>query len=117
METPYKLKTLTPDELAALSQDVKRVLTDLYGDRLERIVLFGSYARGDFHEESDVDYLVVLKDDDVKSGKEISRMIDVICDLCDQYAVSVSVKPASLKKYTHSELFLYQDARLEGVKL
>lgn len=35
MEITYTLKTLTPDQLTALSRDVKRVLTDLYGDRLE----------------------------------------------------------------------------------
>jgi predicted nucleotidyltransferase len=28
----------------------------------ERIILFGSYARGDMHEESDVDLLVVMPD-------------------------------------------------------
>ncbi len=117
METPYQLKALTPDQLSALSQEVKRVLTDLYGDRLDRVILYGSYARGDFNEESDVDYMVVLKDKDVKSGQEIWFMGEVIGDLAFTYDLFVSVKPTSLTKYLDSELFLYRNARREGIPL
>ena len=37
-------------------------LDALYGDRIERVVLFGSRARGDAHEDSDYDIAVFLKD-------------------------------------------------------
>jgi len=37
-------------------------LDELYGDRIERVVLFGSRARGDAHEASDYDIAVFLKD-------------------------------------------------------
>jgi predicted nucleotidyltransferase len=33
-------------------------LDKLYGDRIERVVLFGSRARGDAHEDSDYDILL-----------------------------------------------------------
>jgi len=112
MET--RPKALTAEQLQALSQDLKQALTELYGDRLNRIVLYGSYARGDFHAESDVDYMVILNDDDVKAGKEIRYMVDRVYDLSDEHHTLISVKPASLKKYLHSDLFLYQNARREG---
>jgi uncharacterized protein len=54
---------LTSSERAALDG----YLTNLrrqYGDRLVRVVLFGSKARGDFDIESDLDVLVVLHDGD-----------------------------------------------------
>jgi len=38
------------------------VLADLYGDRLERALLFGSRARGDARPESDYDVAVFLRD-------------------------------------------------------
>jgi len=112
MET--RPKALTAEQLQSLSQDLKQALTELYGDRLNRIVLYGSYARGDFHAESDVDYMVILNDDDVKAGKEIRYMVDRVYDLSDEHHTLISVKPASLKKYLHSDLFLYQNARREG---
>ena len=34
----------------------------LYGDRVERVVLFGSRARGDARPDSDYDVAVFLKD-------------------------------------------------------
>ncbi|GAB3896342.1 nucleotidyltransferase domain-containing protein [Spirosoma agri] len=115
METIYQPKALTPDELKKLSGEVKRALTDLYGDRLDRIILFGSYARGDFHAESDVDYMVVLKDEEIKAGNEIRCMVDRIYDLSDDHHALVSVKPTSLTKYLQSNLFLYQNVRREGL--
>ena len=53
MQTTYQPKALNPSELHTLSQEVKQALTELYGDRLDRVILFGSYARGDFHAESE----------------------------------------------------------------
>ncbi|WP_229365879.1 hypothetical protein [Fibrisoma montanum] len=46
MEATYKPKALTPEQLQTLSQEVKQALTDLYGDRLDQVILYGSYARG-----------------------------------------------------------------------
>lgn len=117
MEITYDPKPLTAEQLQALSQDVKKVLTELYGDRLDRVVLFGSYARGDFHNESDVDYLIVLRDETVNSASEIWYMVDSIHDLCDKYNALISVKPASLSKYQTSDLFFYQNVRQDGIRV
>ncbi|ADB36092.1 nucleotidyltransferase domain-containing protein [Spirosoma linguale] len=114
METTYQPKALSPEQLQALSQEVKQALTGLYGDRLAQVILYGSYARGDFRAESDVDYLVVLNDLEVNSANEIKCMIDSIYDLSEKYNTLISVKPTSSKKYLQSALFLYQDVRREG---
>jgi len=39
-----------------------RALRERFGPRLRELVLFGSYARGEAHEDSDVDVLVVVDD-------------------------------------------------------
>ena len=39
----------------------KAALADLYGDQLDRVVLFGSRARGDQRHDSDYDVAVFLK--------------------------------------------------------
>ena len=51
---------------------LKKELTDLYGDRLQHLTLFGSQARGDAEPGSDIDVLVVLKSP-VNPGEEIKR--------------------------------------------
>lgn len=115
MVATYDPKPLTPDQLRTLSAEVKQAITDLYGDRLDRVVLYGSYARGDYHAESDVDYLVVLRDEVVKSYREILVMSGPLSDISDAHNVLVSVKPTSLFKYLNSELFFYEDVRREGI--
>jgi len=32
---------------------------EVLGDKLEKVILFGSYARGDYDEESDIDIMVI----------------------------------------------------------
>jgi len=45
-----------------IAEDFARHLKAKYGDRIERIILFGSVARGDYREDSDVDLIVVTRD-------------------------------------------------------
>jgi predicted nucleotidyltransferase len=59
-----------------IARDVARDLRELYGDRLSSVLLFGSWARGDAHPESDIDLLVVL--DRVDSVWDELRRMDPI---------------------------------------
>ena len=117
MEVTYQQKCLTPAQLKSLSDEVKQALIELYGDRLDRVILYGSYARGDFHNESDIDYLVVLRDKEVKTGKEIFYMGDKIGGLSFDYDLFISAKPTSLAKFQTSDLLFYQNVRREGKQL
>lgn len=56
-ELPELSGPFDPFEIA---RAVAEGLRGLYGDRLRRVLLFGSWARGDAHPESDIDLLVVL---------------------------------------------------------
>jgi|SRR5271166_3007063 len=47
---------------APILRRICRSLRAIYGDRIERLVLFGSRARGDAHAESDYDVAVFLED-------------------------------------------------------
>ncbi len=67
-----------PFDAEAISRAVARDLEDLYGDRLKGVVLFGSWARGDAHPESDIDLLVVL--DRVDSSWDERRRMGPIMD-------------------------------------
>lgn len=43
-----------------IAKEVEQDLRTIYGARLRQVILFGSWARGDAHPESDIDLLVVL---------------------------------------------------------
>lgn len=49
----------------------------IYGSHLRNIILYGSYARGDFNEDSDIDIMILLDlpDEEIKSHrKELSAL-------------------------------------------
>ncbi|MCX6843353.1 MAG: nucleotidyltransferase domain-containing protein [candidate division WOR-3 bacterium] len=66
------MRGLSPNESAALRK-LKAALTRDF--RLVELRLFGSKARGDSDQESDIDVLVVLEDYDWEVEK-------AVCDLC-----------------------------------
>ena len=49
-------------------------LVEELGDKIESIVLYGSVARNETHEDSDIDILVVTRDDDRKLYDRISKI-------------------------------------------
>ncbi len=66
-----------PFDVKGIARGVTRDLRLLYGERLRKVVLYGSWARGDAHPESDIDLLVVLDRFD-SSWKEHERMSDIL---------------------------------------
>ena len=73
----------------AFLPDLRARLAALYGDRLVRVVLFGSYARGEATEDSDVDVLVVLREKG-SSYDEAWTLSEVSVDLLDAYGLCTS---------------------------
>ncbi len=56
----------------ALQEFIKTIKTK-HGDKIDRIILFGSYARGDYRKESDIDVLVIWKGDEVEGWNSLER--------------------------------------------
>lgn len=95
METTLTLTETDREEL----QEFVRAVTERYGEALDRIILFGSGARGTLGKESDLDVLVVLKRRSLKASREIHRMAT---DLLLRYGRYLSVK--ILPKSMYQEL-------------
>jgi predicted nucleotidyltransferase len=95
-------------------EEFKKEIKNLYGERLKNVVLYGSWARGDATEESDIDLLIVLAGE-VIPGLEIDRMIDIITDINLSHNVLVSVYPVSEKDYVTINSPLFLNVRKEGI--
>jgi predicted nucleotidyltransferase len=106
---------LPPHVRAALAE-AKARLEALYGDRLERVVLYGSYARGDAREDSDVDLLVVLRGDydAYAEGKRISTLR---LGLSIRHGVDVSMQPYNVAEAADLEHPLMHDVAEDGAAL
>lgn len=96
--------------------ELRGELQSLYGERLERILLFGSQARGDAEPESDIDVLVVLKGA-VEPGVEIDRTSHFVAELSLANNVVVSCVFISSKRFAAERSPLLLNVRREGLAI
>ena len=96
--------------LTALRGRMKRV----YGERLVRMVLYGSRARGDAEPGSDIDVLIVLEGT-VDPGKEISRTGGVVTDLSLHFGEVISCVFMDEERFLHREGPFLRNVRKEGI--
>jgi predicted nucleotidyltransferase len=102
-------------ELREIVREFREELEELYGARLKSIILYGSWARGDATEDSDIDLLIILEGK-IAPGKEIDRMIDIITELNLKHGVLISVVPVSEEDYFTINSPLLMNVRREGVQ-
>ena len=105
----------TAKEREILDQ-VAGVLHAHYGERLSRVVLFGSRARRDHHEDSDYDLLVVLHGKiDARAERKALTALMIPIDLDHDAVVFCHAVPE--ERYTTEESILMRNVRAEGVPL
>ena len=103
----------------AIAQAVAACAKDMLGDRLECVVLYDSYARGDFDDESDVDLMVRVRCDKEELTSLHGAFIKIASELSLKYGVEVSVSltdTATFNRYKHA-LPYYENVEREGVRI
>ena len=108
-------ETIAPSTKAILSS-LKRRLTALYQDRFLHLTLFGSQARGEAEDDSDIDVLIVLKPP-VNAGAEIKHTSNIIADLSLQHDVVISCFFMDADYYSTRNTPLLHNIRRESILL
>jgi uncharacterized protein len=93
----------------------RAALDEMYGDRIDRVVLFGSRARGDAHAESDYDVAVFLKELPDR-WPELHRLADLRIKLIDDTGAFFDVLPYPSTAYSERSP-LMREIRLDGLDL
>jgi len=106
-------------ELQTVTQSVIQATVELLADKIYKIILYGSYARGDFNLESDVDILIILdcKQEEIRTyRKEVSRIASRI-SLANDIEVSLLLIDKQSFEERLEFLPFYQNVQREGVAL
>ena len=108
--------TAMNEKLQTILGKLRSHIEEIYGDRLVKIILFGSQARGDAKPDSDIDVLVVLKGE-VQLGEEILKNSYFVADLCLQNDALVSCLYMDENQFIHRNGPLLRNIRKEGIAL
>jgi predicted nucleotidyltransferase len=112
------MKTLNDiqEPLNELVEDVKSVL----GSSLSKIILYGSYARGEQTEYSDIDIMVLTSlEDEEEIKKREDELFDLAYDIAFESLLTLSVIVKNEKHFYHwvNDLPFYRNVEQEGVVL
>ena len=105
------------DSRPAILRELKRSLETFLGDRLVSMVLFGSMARGDYHDESDIDVAVIVRG----LTRELKgRILDEVAELELEHHMPLSVFVLSEEEFNRlkkRERRIALDIEAEGIPL
>ena len=108
------MKSKVPVRIRKLLKELKEGLVRIYGDRLQGLYLYGSYARGDYRQGSDVDVMILLSD--YKNyWEELMRSTELASDISLEYDVTVSRLIMKETQWKQSDMPVLRNIRKEGV--
>ena len=94
----------------------RTAVTEIYGDRLERVVLFGSRARGHAQPDSDYDVAVFVHDMTDRPA-EMNRLADLATDILYDGGLFIHAMPYRAGSYNDERMPLMHEIRAEGIDL
>ncbi|MCY7334006.1 MAG: nucleotidyltransferase domain-containing protein [Pseudanabaena sp. CAN_BIN31] len=102
--------------ITLILKELKRLLKETYGEKLNDVILFGSYARKTANQNSDIDILIVLNYE-YDLDREIEKTSHPIADLSLEYDVLVNRLFMSRTYYQTHESALTRNIHQEGIRL
>ena len=109
----------TKEQLAYITKCVTDQARVVFGDTLRDVILYGSYARGDFGEWSDVDMMILADVDDLRGKRLESDLLKRLGDLNHHMnlLLSILVVPIDRFEYFKEYMPFYASVSREGVRL
>ena len=107
----YEAKTRLPELLQEVAVSIKKVHPE------STIILFGSYARGEQNEESDLDICVLVSE---LTYRRAEMAVDARCSLRDDFPLPVDVMLYTYEEFEKSaqkKHLVQYDIKKEGVIL
>lgn len=112
-------KMCSRSELKTILQKITEVYRSVYGDNVVRIILYGSYARGDYSSDSDIDIVAIVQGSRAELQEQLKQVWDASSDLELEYGTIVSPTVIPYKEFMEykEDLPYYRNIAREGVEI
>ncbi len=106
-----------PNKIDSVIKKFIAQLSELLGSRLKKVILYGSYARGDYDKNSDIDIMILTDFSDDEIIEYRKKIIDLACDLEMENDVMISPLLKNIDKYNKrvDVIPFYYNVQKEGV--
>ena len=107
------------NEMLNLISEYVAAVKKIYGEHLKQVILYGSYARGDYTKDSDVDIMLLVDLDET----ELDTFSDALSELGFDYNVEHDIWMMPIVKNKKSFLRwseaypFYKNVKKEGISL
>ncbi len=108
-----------PTRISDIMEDFARNVRKILGKSLDSIIVYGSYARGDYSEFSDIDVMILVSFENEEINKISDKISDLAFDFMMNYGVDISPVIVNIDHFNYwvDNLPYYRNVRDEGVKL
>lgn len=100
-------------------KEFARQVKEILGENLVQVILYGSYARGDYRENSDIDIMILTRLTDQQIEQIENRIYDLAFDFQMEYFIDISVVIKNEEQFNYwlGALPFYDNVKKEGVVL
>ena len=110
-----------PANISNIIDEFVKNVNELLGNRIKKIILYGSYARGDYNKNSDIDIMILTDLTDEEIIKYRDKISDIAYDIeeANDFNIWLSplVKHIDRFNYWLEALPFYMNVQKEGVIL
>lgn len=96
-----------------------KLVKECFGENLKSVIVYGSYARGDYNENSDIDIMILVSLSENQIKQTENHIYDDAFDLELKYGrvLSPVIKNQEFFEYWSDTLPFYRNVKMEGVRV
>lgn len=109
----------TENQLDLISRQVTQLYKEIYGNSIVAVFLYGSYARGDYDSESDIDITAIVRGNRIDLQNKLKQIWDISADigLENDVVISPTVIPFEEFEKYKDQLPYYANIWKEGKQI
>lgn len=110
---------IMPSNVKRTINDFIKKVKEILGDRVKKIILYGSYARGDFNKNSDVDIMILTDLNEKEIEEYRDKISNIVFEIQLEEEIYISPIIKNIDKYNERIKIIpfYMNVQKEGVEL